>query len=66
VGIVHALLGRAELKGPLRSLAIEYNESGDVHLQTEAWRLELVPEEFFELAEEIARAAAELRRMKGL
>jgi len=67
VGIVQTLLGRAELReGPLRTLSIEYNESGDVHLQTDAWRLELVPSEFHELAEEVAKAAAALRSAKGL
>lgn len=66
MGIVQTLLGRATLPSAGSSVSIEYNESGDVHLQTEAWRLELAPDEFLELAEEMARAAAALRRLKEL
>lgn len=67
MGVVRTLLGRAEMRdAESGDVLLELNESGEVHVQTRAWRLELSPEEFLELADEMGRAAAALRRQKDL
>lgn len=67
MGIVRTLLGKAAMADAASGdVRLELNESDEVHVQTRDWRLDLSPEEFLELADEMTRAASALRRQKDL
>jgi hypothetical protein len=67
MGEVISDLGHTELQdNPCEYLDIELNRGNIIHLQTNAWRIELTLNEFVDFSKTILTAASKLRKNKNI
>lgn len=59
-------LAEADLKdNPIKKIELELNVPNIVHVQNEAWRIEMTTDEFRGWAKQVVKAAAALRKLKN-
>lgn len=67
MGEVISELGHIGLQdNPCECLDIELNRGNIIHIQTNAWRIELTINEFVEFSNSILSAASKLRKNKNI
>lgn len=66
MGKIIKMLSVAKLQdNPVKEVEFELNEPAIVHIQNEAWRLEMTKNEFRDWGNAVVQAAKKLRKNKG-